>query len=249
MIRATTLDHSLFKPYQHHSQSLVNFNCTHNLLTPTILSFIFRLSSSYNCIWLTSHRAFSQAAPAIWNDLPLDSRSAVTYERFRSATKKHFTNWLSGTDHVTVSAPMIRFLQRLMEHYQIHIIIIIIIIKQTCIYVGKSFSAAFGASRIILRLHRTPYLTATPTPAESRLFFSYWAIFGPSQIWPQDMRPNLCKCSKHSSAYFSADTVQQVIKLSQLTVLCKRHLKLQCRLYKQVTECFKLQSFAYYCAV
>jgi len=26
----------------------------------------------------------------VWNDLSLDSRSAETYERFRSATKKHF---------------------------------------------------------------------------------------------------------------------------------------------------------------
>ena len=26
-----------------------------------------------------ARRAFSQAAPAIWNDLPLDSRSAATY--------------------------------------------------------------------------------------------------------------------------------------------------------------------------
>jgi len=45
-----------------------------------------------------ARRAFSQAAPTAWNDLPLDSRSAETYERFRSATKKHFyelafTNW------------------------------------------------------------------------------------------------------------------------------------------------------------
>jgi len=44
-----------------------------------------------------ARRAFSQAAPTVWNDLPLDSRSAETYERFRSATKKHcyelaFTN-------------------------------------------------------------------------------------------------------------------------------------------------------------
>jgi len=37
-----------------------------------------------------ARRAFSQAAPTIGNDLPLDSHSAVTYERFRSATKKHF---------------------------------------------------------------------------------------------------------------------------------------------------------------
>jgi len=34
--------------------------------------------------------AFSQAASTIWNNLPLDSHSAVTYERFRSVTKKHF---------------------------------------------------------------------------------------------------------------------------------------------------------------
>ena len=56
-----------------------------------------------------ARRAFSQAAATIWNDLPLDSRSAPTYERFRSATKKHITNWLAWTDHVTVSAPTIRF--------------------------------------------------------------------------------------------------------------------------------------------
>ena len=52
----------------------------------------------------------SQAAPTVWNDLPLDSRSAESYQRFRSATKKHFyTNWLLQTDHMTVSAPTIRF--------------------------------------------------------------------------------------------------------------------------------------------
>ena len=44
-----------------------------------------------------ARRAFSQASPTVWNDLPLDSRSAKTHERFRSATKKHcyelaFTN-------------------------------------------------------------------------------------------------------------------------------------------------------------
>jgi len=37
-----------------------------------------------------STRAFSQAAPTVRNDLPLDSLSAETYERFRFATKKHF---------------------------------------------------------------------------------------------------------------------------------------------------------------
>ena len=37
-----------------------------------------------------ARRAFSQAAPTIWNDIPLDSRSAATHERFRSATKIHF---------------------------------------------------------------------------------------------------------------------------------------------------------------
>jgi len=45
-----------------------------------------------------ARHAFSQAAPTVWTDLPLDSRSAETYERFRSAMKKHFyelafTNW------------------------------------------------------------------------------------------------------------------------------------------------------------
>jgi len=43
-------------------------------------------------------RAFSQAAPTVWNGLPLASLSAETYKRFRSAMKKHFyeltlTNW------------------------------------------------------------------------------------------------------------------------------------------------------------
>jgi len=33
----------------------------------------------------------ARRAPAVWNGLPLASRSAETYERFRSAaTKKHF---------------------------------------------------------------------------------------------------------------------------------------------------------------
>jgi len=50
------------------------------------------------------------AATTIRNDLPLDSRSAETNERFRFATKKHFfTNWLLQTDRMTVSAPTIRF--------------------------------------------------------------------------------------------------------------------------------------------
>jgi len=30
-----------------------------------------------------ARRAFSQAAPTVWNDLPLDSRSAETHQRFR----------------------------------------------------------------------------------------------------------------------------------------------------------------------
>ena len=37
-----------------------------------------------------ARRTFSQAAATIWNDLPLDSRSAATHERFRFVTKKHF---------------------------------------------------------------------------------------------------------------------------------------------------------------
>jgi len=37
-----------------------------------------------------ARHAFSQVAPTIWNDLPLDSCSAETNERFRCATKIHF---------------------------------------------------------------------------------------------------------------------------------------------------------------
>ena len=57
-----------------------------------------------------ARHAFSQAAPAIWNDLPLDSCSAEMNEQLGSATKKHFMNWLLQTDHAAVSAPTIRFL-------------------------------------------------------------------------------------------------------------------------------------------
>jgi len=54
--------------------------------------------------------SFSQAALTVWNNLPLDSRSAKTHALFRPATKKHNlpTGFLQ-TDHVTVSTPMIRF--------------------------------------------------------------------------------------------------------------------------------------------
>ena len=60
-----------------------------------------------------ARRAFSQAAPIIWYDLPLDSRSTVTHEVFRSATMKHFyeltfMNW--SRSHELMTAPMIRFL-------------------------------------------------------------------------------------------------------------------------------------------
>ena len=48
------------------------------------------LLSCVCCYFACSMFAGLQAAPTIWNDLPLDSRSAATHERFRSATKKHF---------------------------------------------------------------------------------------------------------------------------------------------------------------
>jgi len=37
---------------------------------------------------------------------------------------------------------------------------------------------------------------------------SYPAISRLGRIWPLDMKPDLCKYSKHSITYFSADTVQ-----------------------------------------
>ena len=46
----------------------------------------------------TARRAFSQAAPTVWNSLPLVIRIAETFERFRTAIRTHyyrlaFTNW------------------------------------------------------------------------------------------------------------------------------------------------------------
>ena len=35
-------------------------------------------------------RAFSQAAPRVWNDLPIDIRNSVTFDRFRSALRTHY---------------------------------------------------------------------------------------------------------------------------------------------------------------
>ena len=35
-------------------------------------------------------RAFSQAAPRIWNDLRIDIRNSVTFDRFRSASRTHY---------------------------------------------------------------------------------------------------------------------------------------------------------------
>ena len=42
-------------------------------------------------------RAFSQAAPRIWNDLPIDIRNYVTFDRFRSALRTHYY-WLAFDD-------------------------------------------------------------------------------------------------------------------------------------------------------
>lgn len=37
-----------------------------------------------------ARRAFSQAAPRVWNDLPIDIRNSVTFDRFRSALRTHY---------------------------------------------------------------------------------------------------------------------------------------------------------------
>ena len=47
-----------------------------------------------------------------------------------------------------------------------------------------------------------------PWPESSH--FSYPATSIPVRIWLLDMRPDSSECSEHSSAYFSADTVQYV---------------------------------------
>src|SRR5258706_146739 len=36
-----------------------------------------------------ARRAFSQAAPAVWNSLPYDVRTAETFERFKSSIRTH----------------------------------------------------------------------------------------------------------------------------------------------------------------
>ena len=38
---------------------------------------------------VTASRAFSQAAPAVWNSLPYEIRAAATFERFRSSLRTH----------------------------------------------------------------------------------------------------------------------------------------------------------------
>jgi len=63
----------------------------HAYQTASVIKAAFVTEGSHQWELKIARRAFSQAAPTInWNDLPLDSRSAETYERFRSATKKHF---------------------------------------------------------------------------------------------------------------------------------------------------------------
>jgi len=89
-----------------HKQSTVDRQASLSLSVDQRLHAYTRQSRSSKQLFLLkppvrteiARRAFSQAAPTVWNDLPLDSRSAETYERFRSATKNHFyelafTNW------------------------------------------------------------------------------------------------------------------------------------------------------------
>jgi len=60
-----------------------------------------------------ARRAFSQVAPRVWNDLPIEIHNSVPFYRFRSASRSHYNIGLLLTitvhlDHVTVSAPTIR---------------------------------------------------------------------------------------------------------------------------------------------
>ena len=98
----------------------------------------------------------------------------------------------------------------------------------------NSHCNVFNHNNTLLSLgHRILHLALAP--AKIQRFFTFGHIwFG--RIWTLVMRPDLLKCSKHSSAYFSADTVT-VFKTELTDSAVQRHLKLKCRLYRQVTEC------------
>jgi len=52
----------------------------------------------------------------------------------------------------------------------------------------------------------SPHTVTSPSQLESGVFVT--SI--PVRVWPTDISPNLWKCFKHTSAYFSDDTVQWV---------------------------------------
>ena len=94
----------------------------------------------------------------------------------------------------------------------------------------NSHCNVFNHNNTLLSLgHRILHLALAP--AKIQRFFTFGHIwFG--RIWTLVMRPDLLKCSKHSSAYFSADTVT-VFKTELTDSAVQRHLKLKCRLYRQ----------------
>ena len=97
--------------------------------------------------------SFSQISPTVWKDLPLPRHTNDSDRRLRNI----FTNWLLQTDHETLSAPMIRyFFERLMERYQMHIIIIIITIQYNTIqYNIKTYNAPYVTKMLFVGAEMT----------------------------------------------------------------------------------------------
>ena len=76
-------------------------------------------------------RAFSQAAPRVWNDLPFDIRNSVTFDRFRSALRTHYYMLAFDILITWQSAQTIRrSLGDIMERQQLFLIILIMIFNE-----------------------------------------------------------------------------------------------------------------------
>jgi hypothetical protein len=59
------------------------------MLAPQLPQFRNSRPSELRADTIIARRAFSQAAPEVWNDLPIGIRVSVTLDRFRSALRTH----------------------------------------------------------------------------------------------------------------------------------------------------------------